>query len=61
MTQNNNESDYDFKWECGCCDFELEVKKDVNGKCDNCGSEYKWDFDCDYEGAVYSPIFKCKE
>lgn len=54
------ESDYDFKWDCPYCDNELKVKTDVNGKCNNCGSEYEWDFDCDYEDAVYIPIFKTK-
>lgn len=50
--------DYDFEWICPFCDYELKVKVDMDGKCVNCNKEYTWDFDCEYDDAVYIPIFK---
>ena len=48
----------EYLWDCTNCDTEIEVKIDENGKCSNCNSEYEWDFDCDYDDAVYIPIIK---
>ena len=61
MNKNNLiDDDYDFEWYCGCCgENGLKVKEDVNGQCPNCGSKYRWDFDCNHEDAVYIPIFEC--
>lgn len=57
--QKDLSEDYDFEWHCSCCGHEpIKVKEDIEGECPKCQTKYRWDYDCQYEGAVYIPIFE---